>query len=214
MRLRYVKGSKEYIAGHKDIVHDPAALQGKWSEFFGNRNPIHLEIGMGKGQFLSTLASMNPNINYIGIEKYEAVMLKALAKKEAMELSNLALLCEFADELGSFFAAGEIGRIYLNFSDPWPKDRHAKRRLTSDSYLEQYKKILAPGGEIIQKTDNTALFDYSLERLDACGFIVTAKTCDLYASDLLEGNVPTEYEDKFRETGKKICLLKAHYPCK
>lgn len=214
MRLRYVKGSKELIAAHEAIVHDPKDLKGRWHEFFGNSNPIRLEIGMGKGKFLSTLAMQNPDVNYIGIEKYEAVILRALEKKESLELKNLALICDYASELGEIFAEGEIDMIYLNFSDPWPKDRHAKRRLTSDNFLEVYKVILKKGGKVQFKTDNTALFDYSVERALACGYDVPALTRDLHASEFAEGNVCTEYEEKFVAEGKKICFMQAQYPCK
>ena len=214
MRLRYVKGSKELIASHPDIVHDPAQYRGKWHELFGNDHPIRLEIGMGKGRFLSTLAEQNPDINYIGIEKYEAVMLRALEKKTVGGLPNMLLLCEFASDLSEFFDDGEIDTVYLNFSDPWPKDRHAKRRLTSDGFLEVYKRILKPEGELQFKTDNAGLFDYSLERLEACGWKLLFCTRDLHTSELAAENVITEFEERFCTEGKKICCLKSHYPCK
>ena len=214
MRLRYVKGSKELIASHEGIVHNAKELRGKWREYFGNENPVHLEIGMGKGQFLSTLAKQNPDINYIGIEKYEAVMLRALEKKTADDIGNLALLCEYASDLAEYFSEGEVDMIYLNFSDPWPKDRHAKRRLTSDGFLNTYKSILKKNGALQFKTDNLPLFTYSVERLEACGWVIDALSFDLHNSEFSEGNVFTEYEEKFYSEGKKINFLKAHYPCK
>ncbi len=214
MRLRYVKGSKELIASHEGIVHNPKELCGRWHEFFGNTYPIRLEIGMGKGKFLSSLAMQNPDVNYIGIEKYEAVILRALEKKEELGLTNLALMCEYASDLKEIFAEGEIDMIYLNFSDPWPKDRHAKRRLTSDTYLDMYKVILKKGGILQFKTDNTGLFDFSVERATACGWDITALTKDLHSSEFVNGNVCTEYEEKFVSEGKKICFMQAQYPCK
>ena len=195
-------------------MHDPAAKKGHWHEFFGNENPICLEIGMGKGKFISTLAQQNPDINYIGIEKYETVMLKALEKKQSLELKNLALVCEEAASLTDYFDKGEISRIYLNFSDPWPKDRHAKRRLTSDRFLAEYREILAPDGFLQFKTDNDKLFEYSVERLAACGFDIFAISRDLHNSEFAAGNVMTEYEERFSAEGKNICFLQSRYPCK
>lgn len=207
MRLRYVTGSRELIAVHPDIVHEPEKLKGRWSEEFGNTNPICVEIGMGKGKFLTTLAAQNPNINYIGIEKYEAVILRAIEKKQEGEYPNLRLLCFDASAICDIFAPGEISTIYLNFSDPWPKDRHWKRRLTSTVFLERYSQFLAPTGSVRFKTDNVPLFDFSLEQAEEAGWTLLKMTRDLHNSEYAEGNVMTEYEEKFSSMGNAINFM-------
>ena len=155
------------------------------------------------------LAAANPHINYLGIERYSSVLLRALQKRSALELSNIFFLCIDAKEMTDYFAPGEISRIYLNFSDPWPKDRHAKRRLTSPVFLNVYDQILKPDGVIEFKTDNRGLFDYSLESIPEAGWDILASTLDLHHSDMAEGNVMTEYETKFASEGKPICKLVA-----
>ena len=208
MRLRNVKGSRETIADNKYVVHDEESMKGKWSEFFGNTNPIHIEIGMGKGQFIMELARRNPDINYLGMERYESVLYRGLQKLEENPLPNLRLLCEDAALLPDFFEKGELDRIYLNFSDPWPKDRHAKRRLTSRQFLERYDKVLKDDGQIEFKTDNVGLFDFSLEEIDAAGWNLDAFTRDLHHDTAMnEGNIMTEYEEKFSSRGNPICKL-------
>ena len=149
MRLRNVKGSRETIADNKYVVHDEESMKGKWSEFFGNTNPIHIEIGMGKGQFIMELASQNPEINYLGIEKYSSVLVRAIEKREQEEgMTNLYFIRMDAEYIENVFAENEVANIYLNFSDPWPKARHAKRRLTSREFLARYDQILVPDGKV------------------------------------------------------------------
>ena len=148
MRLRNVKGSRETISASEYTVNEPKEYKGKWKEFFGNDNPIHIEVGMGKGKFITTLASDNPGINYIGIEKYSSVLLRALEKMEELEISNICFIRMDAEEIGEVFDKDEVSKIYLNFSDPWPKDRHAKRRLTSRQFLGRYDSILKKDGVI------------------------------------------------------------------
>ena len=209
MRLRNVKGSREKIAATDYVIHDEETMKGRWHEVFGNDNPIHIEIGMGKGQFIMELARRNPDINYIGIEKYSSVLLRGLQKRAELELPNIYFMRIDALELSDVFAAEEVDRIYLNFSDPWPKDRHAKRRLTSDRFLSVYDKILKKDGRIEFKTDNQELFRYSLESIPEAGWRVDEFTFDLHNSAMAEGNVMTEYEMKFCSEGKPICKLVA-----
>lgn len=187
------------------MVHEPAAQRGKWHEVFGNDRPIHIEIGMGKGRFMMELAAANPDINYIGIEKYSTVLLRAVQKMEAQELSNLRLIRMEAEEICEVFDKGEVAKIYLNFSDPWPKDRHAKRRLPSRQFLARYDEILAPDGRIEFKTDNEVLFDFALEELAPAGWKLEAVTRDLHHDgNMLAGNIMTEYEEKFSAMGNPI----------
>lgn len=205
MRLRNVTGSREVIADSPFVVHEPAAQKGKWSEAFGNKNPLHIEIGMGKGRFLMELASANPDINYVGIEKYSTVLLRAVQKLEADGLPNIRLIRMEAEDICGVFGRGEVGRIYLNFSDPWPKDRHAKRRLPSRQFLSRYREILAPGGQVEFKTDNAGLFDFALGEIGPAGWRLEAMTRDLHHSGaMLAGNVMTEYEEKFSKMGNPI----------
>ncbi len=204
MRLRNVKGSRELIAENKYVIEE-TEMKGKWHEIFGNKNPIHIEIGMGKGKFITELAKRNPQINYIGIEKYSSVLVRAIEKREKEEdMQNLYFIRMDAEYLENVFDKGEVAYIYLNFSDPWPKDRHAKRRLTSEQFLSRYKNILSDGGGVTFKTDNTALFDFSLEEADKAGWKKVNVTRDLHNSEFAEGNVMTEYETKFSEMGNPI----------
>ena len=162
MRLRNVTGSREVIAENEYVVHEEKQLKGKWKEFFGNDNPLFIEIGMGKGTFIMECARQNPNINYIGIEKYSSVLIRAIEKRQQEpELSNLFFIRMDAEEIEDVFAPGEVDYIYLNFSDPWPKARTAKRRLTSDRFLSRYINILAEEGGITFKTDNK---DFNLQQ--------------------------------------------------
>ena len=211
MRLRKVKGAKEAIEASTLVIHDAAAKPGHWKEVFGNENPIHIEIGMGKGRFLTALAKQNPRINYIGMERYDSVLVRALEKREQEEeIHNLFYLCEDAKNLTDFFAPGEVARIYLNFSDPWPKDRHAKRRLTSTDFFARYHRILAKEGEVMFKTDNRILFDFSLEQVPLAGWQLKDVTFDLHHSEYAEGNIMTEYEEKFSSLGNPIFRLVAY----
>lgn len=211
MRLRNVKGSRETIAANHYVVHDEEQMKGKWHDFFGNDHPIHIEIGMGKGQFIIELARRNPDINYIGIEKYSSVLVRAIEKRELEEgMQNLYFIRMDAEYIENVFDKDEVSRIYLNFSDPWPKDRHAKRRLTSTRFLGLYDHILIPDGRVIFKTDNRALFDFSLEQVPEAGWILENYTYDLHHSEYNEGNIMTEYEAKFSAMGVPINRLVAY----
>ena len=209
MRLRKVKGAKEAIDASSLVIHDAITKKGHWQEIFGNTNPVHIEIGMGKGRFLTALAKQNPDVNYIGIERYDSVLVRALEKREQEEeITNLFYLCEDAKNITEVFAPEEVARIYLNFSDPWPKDRHAKRRLTSRQFFARYDKVLKKEGHLEFKTDNQDLFTFSLEEIPEAGWRLDASTRDLHHDEILnEGNVMTEYEEKFSSMGNPICKL-------
>ena len=210
MRLRNVKGSREMIAAYEGVINKPQELKGKWAKEFGNNNPIHVEIGMGKGKFISTLAAMNKDINYVGIEKYSSVLIRAVQREENSEEerpSNLRFIRFDAEYITDIFSENEVDRIYLNFSDPWPKDRHAKRRLTSKEFLKRYSAILSKEGSVIFKTDNRDLFDFSLEQIKEADWELVSYTYDLHNSEFVNGNVMTEYETKFVEMGKPINRL-------
>ena len=209
MRLRHIKGAEQQIAESPFVIHDPEEQKGHWRDVFGNDHPIEIEVGMGKGKFIMDLAAAHPDVNYLGIERYSSVLLRALQKRAERDLSNIFFLCIDAKEMADYFAPGEVRRIYLNFSDPWPKDRHAKRRLTSPVFMEVYDSILKPDGVIEFKPDNRGLFEYSLESIPAAGWDILAHTFDLHRSDMAEGNVMTEYETKFASEGKPICKLVA-----
>ena len=211
MRLRKVKGAAEAIAESPLVIHDAPEKKGHWHEVFGNDHPIHIEIGMGKGRFLTELARQNPEINYIGIERYDSVLIRALEKRaEVEELTNLFYLCEDAKNVAEIFDTGEIARIYLNFSDPWPKDRHAKRRLTSREFFARYHEILAKDGAVMFKTDNRILFDFSLQEVPEAGWQLKDVTFDLHHSEYADGNIMTEYEEKFSSLGNPIFRLVAY----
>lgn len=206
MRLRNINGSKEFIEASPYVIQEPEKLKGKWSSLFHNNHPIHIEIGMGKGQFIHELAAANPDINYIGIEMYSSVLYRALEKRAETELENLFFLRFDAKYLADIFDHGEVSRIYLNFSDPWPKDRHAKRRLTSAGFLAIYNEILTSDGFIQFKTDNRDLFDFSVETVEESAlWNINEITYDLHHSEFLEGNIMTEYESRFVAEGKPIC---------
>lgn len=212
MRLRNIPGSKEVITESACVVQNPEQQKGKWKNIFGNDNPIHIEVGMGKGRFIMDMASIHPEINYIGIEMYDSVLLRAVQKKEQREeeLKNVVFIRMDARILPEVFEKGEVERIYLNFSDPWPKERHAKRRLTSRQFLERYDQILAEGGRVEFKTDNRPLFEFSLEEVQESGWTLAAHTFDLHHTpEMLEGNVMTEYEEKFSSMGNPIHKLTA-----
>lgn len=208
MRLRNIKGAREYIDASPFVIHDPQANKGRWNEIFKNDNPIHIEIGMGKGQFIHQLATDNPDINYIGIEKFSSVLYRAIQRREESDLENLFFLRIDAEILPDIFASGEVERIYLNFSDPWPKDRHAKRRLTSPEFLHRYDQVLHQDGYIQFKTDNRALFDFSVESIESTSpWVLRDVTYDLHHSEYLEGNIMTEYENRFVNLGYPIHRL-------
>ena len=205
MRLRHIPGAEQMIEENPHVVHGAKEKKGTWQQIFGNDHPIRIEVGMGKGQFILEQASRNPDVNFVGIEKYSTVLLKAIRKREQMELSNIYFLCEDARELAEIFGPGEVERIYLNFSDPWPKDRHAKRRLTSHEFLARYEKILKKDGTLEFKTDNRVLFDFALEQREIAGWNLDGCTFDLHHDENMnEGNVMTEYEEKFSSMGNPI----------
>ena len=206
MRLRNITGSREVIADSKYVIHDPEQYKGKIRELFGNNNPLHIEIRMGKGRFIMDLAALHPDINYIGIEKYSSVLLRAIQKMEVNELPNIKFIRMDAEDIMEVFGEGEVDRIYLNFSDPWPKDRHAKRRLPSKEFLARYDVILKKEGWLEFKTDNRDLFDFALEQLPLAGWNADEVTFDLHNdAKMNEGNIMTEYEEKFSSKGNPIC---------
>ncbi len=209
MRLRNIPGAGEVIDNSAYCIKEPVELKGKWHDFLGNNNPIHIEVGMGKGRFLMDLARLHPEINYIGIERYTSVLLRAVQKMQEDELPNVHFLCIDAATLPDIFDRNEVDRIYLNFSDPWPKDRHARRRLTSSEFLARYDLFLAPDGRIEFKTDNQDLFTFSLEEIESSDkWHLDASTRDLHHDAAMnEGNIMTEYEEKFSAVGNPICKL-------
>lgn len=207
MRLRNVRGSREAIADSEFTVNEPESMRGKWSELFENDNPIYIEVGMGKGKFITTLAQMNPDINYIGIEKYSSVLIRAVEKRRELDIDNLVFIRMDAENICDVFSEGEVDRIYLNFSDPWPKDRHAKRRLTSRQFMARYNEILKKDGQVEFKTDNRPLFDFSMEEIPQASWNIVESSYDLHNSDMAEGNVMTEYEEKFSAMGNPIHKL-------
>ena len=208
MRLRHIKGAEEQIAESPYVIQEPELHKGSWNQVFGNDNPIQIEVGMGKGRFIMELAQQNPDINYIGIERYSSVLLRGLQKRAQLELNNIYFMCIDAKNMADYFAPGEVDKIYLNFSDPWPKDRHAKRRLTSRQFFARYDQILKKEGHLEFKTDNQDLFTFSLEEVPEAGWKLDASTRDLHHDAVLnEGNVMTEYEEKFSSKGNPICKL-------
>ena len=210
MRLRNVPGARDVMDANEYVYTEPEGMAGTWSQIFGNNNPVHIEIGMGKGRFITTLASMNPDINYVSIEKYSSVLLRAVEKQDELCLPNLRFIRMDAENITSVFGKEEIDRIYLNFSDPWPKDRHAKRRLTSRQFFARYDEILKSTGRVEFKTDNRPLFDFSVEEVNEAGWKLSVCTYDLHNDEkLVEGNVMTEYEERFSSQGNPICKLVA-----
>ena len=208
MRLRNVPGAREIMIENEFVFTEPENMAGTWKEVFGNNNPVRIEIGMGKGRFVSTLAQLNPDINYVGIEKYSSVLLRAVEKQDELNLPNLRFIRMDAEAITEVFDRGEVDRIYLKFSDPWPKDRHAKRRLTSRQFFERYNIILKKDGQVEFKTDNRPLFDFSVEEVKEAGWQLRAVTYDLHNdAKLCEGNVMTEYEERFSAAGNPICKL-------
>lgn len=216
MRLRNIPRAEGVLAASPEVLKNPEQFCGAFRQtVFQNTNPLHIEIGMGKGQFLLTLALQNPSVNYIGIERYSSVLLRPVEKLASMQAAgeaipaNLRFICMDAADISQVFAPGEVDRIYLNFSDPWPKARHARRRLTSLEYLARYDKILAPDGQVEFKTDNRDLFDFSLEQIETSPvWTLAACTFDLHHDPLLnQGNIMTEYEEKFSSMDHPICKL-------
>ena len=206
MRLKNIPGSRDFIAGSDWVVHDETAMRGRWAECFAKAQPLRIEIGCGKGRFITENALLHPEINYIGIEKYSSVLQRAVEKCDKQE--NLRFIRMDAEYICDVFAPGEVDRIYLNFSDPWPKDRHAKRRLPGAQFLARYAQILKPGGLVEFKTDNEALFDFALESLEGSSFEKVYVSRDLHADEeQMRDNVMTEYEERFSAAGNKIFKL-------
>lgn len=212
MRLRNKPWARDFMAEHPDVLlAEPEKLNNGWHTLFGNDHPIHIEVGTGMGQFIIGMALANPNVNYIGIEHFDNVIVSALEKAiEAGKPSNLRLFRANGVDLLDIFHKGEIDRVYLNFSDPWPKTRHEKRRLTHESFLKLYETVLVPGGEIHFKTDNRHLFEYSLVSMSAYGMRLKAVSLDLHA-EMPEDNIMTEYEEKFSAKGQPIYRLESQY---
>lgn len=205
MRLRNVHGAKEKIESSKYIVLNYKELRGNYKSLFGNNNPIHIEIGMGKGQFIVENAKRYPNINFIGIEKFDSVIVRAIEKIEEEEIPNLRLIRMDAQEIAEVFDR-EIETIYLNFSDPWPKVRHAHRRLSSRKFLERYDSLFKDTKRIVMKTDNRHLFEFSIKEFTDYGYAIDNLCLDVYNEGVID-NIPTEYEMKFSSKGFPIYLI-------
>lgn len=211
MRVRNRPGAAEMLAAHPNfVISDPTLWKGKWNELFENDHPIHIEIGMGKGQFITGMAKAHPEINYIGVEMQVSVVSIALDKLIEQPLPNLKLLHVDGSALTEYFADSEVDQIYLNFSDPWPKKRHEKRRLTYKTFLAVDEQILRPNGDIHFKTDNQGLFEYSLASFSQYGMILKQVWLDLHQSQF-EGNIMTEYEEKFSSKGQRIYRVEAQF---
>ena len=206
MRLKNVKNAKEIMLNGKYYIENSNEYKGRWSKLFDNNNPIYIEIGMGKGDFIIENALRYKDINFIGVEKFDSVIVRAIQKSNELELDNLKIVRIDANKLEEVFDK-EIDTIYLNFSDPWPKDRHAKRRLTSSVFLNIYDKIFKDRNRIVMKTDNINLFNYSLESLSNYGYNIVYKTNNLDCLD--KDNIMTEYEKRFYNLGVKINKLEA-----
>ena len=208
MRLRNIPRAESVIETHPVAIKDETSRKGKWGEEFGNERPIHIEIGMGKGRFLLNMAKLHPQVNYIGIERYSSVLLRALElydTEEFCDLKNVRMICMDAVQIDDVFDKNEVSRIYLNFSDPWPKAKHARRRLTSREFLARYEQIIPKGGQLEFKTDNTELFNFSLEEVRESSWELSAYTYNLHNHEKMnEGNVMTEYEEKFSKQGNQI----------
>lgn len=201
MRLKHIKGSEEVVKNSSVVIKNPENYKGKWKSVFANNHKIELEIGMGKGSFLIELARRNPSVNYIGVEKYPSVLLSALEVIQSKGLTNIKIICMDAYKIDEVFYK-EISKLYLNFSDPWPKKRHEKRRLTSSVFLNKYNKIFKHFKLIEQKTDNDEFFNYSLESYKTNKYHVIKKSTNYFA------DVRTEYENKFIAKGKNINYVK------
>ncbi|WP_204465599.1 tRNA (guanosine(46)-N7)-methyltransferase TrmB [Shouchella xiaoxiensis] len=212
MRLRHKPWAREELDKRPNLViQNPASFQGKWKDVFEKNQPLHIEVGTGKGQFITNMAIQNPTINFIGVERYESVLLTAMEKAELAGLKNLKFLGQDVKNLNQFFAENEVDRLFINFTDPWPKSRHEKRRLTYKTFLAIYKQVLKKDGEIHFKTDNQGLFEYSLHSMSTFGLSLKNVSLDLHNS-AIENNIMTEYEERFSEKGMRIYRLEATYP--
>ncbi|KAB2334336.1 tRNA (guanosine(46)-N7)-methyltransferase TrmB [Bacillus mesophilum] len=211
MRQRNKPWAKDKLNEYPQyVIASPQEHKGNWDTVFDQKQPLHIEIGTGKGRFITGMAKANPHINYIGIELADSVIVSALDRIIEEEIPNVKLMNVNANDLEEFFAKGDVDRVYLNFSDPWPKSRHAKRRLTYKSFLQIYENILVDQGEIHFKTDNQGLFEYSLTSFSEYGMLLTYVSLDLHKSDY-EGNIMTEYEEKFSNKGSRIYRCEVRY---
>lgn len=212
MRLRRKPWGDNELNTNDRFIKDPEKNKGKWREIFDNNKPIHVEIGTGKGQFLTSMSLLNPNINYIGIERQTNVIVSALKKSREKEVSkNIVFFVADVKDLLNYFESKEIDRIYINFCDPWPnKKKWAKRRLTHKNFLSLYEKLFEDNGEIFFKTDNKGLFEFSLNEIVDKGWRLHNISLDLHNSNF-EGNIKTEYEEKFSSIGMPIYRLEAYY---
>lgn len=210
MRMRYKPWAEDYLKKEPNIVDIDGSHAGRISEWFDNDQPIYIEVGSGRGQFITTLAAKHPEINFISMEREKSVMIKVLDKVIEQGLTNIKLICNDAIELNDYFKDGEVSRLYLNFSDPWPKKRHTKRRLTYQTYLALYKQVLKDDGEIHFKTDNRGLFAYSLESMSQFGMYFTKINLNLHEEGD-EENIETEYERKFSDKGSRIYRMEAKF---
>ncbi|MDW3796382.1 tRNA (guanosine(46)-N7)-methyltransferase TrmB [Staphylococcus saprophyticus] len=210
MRMRYKPWAEDYLKKEPNIVDIDGSHAGRISEWFDNDQPIYIEVGSGRGQFITTLAAKHPEINFISMEREKSVMIKVLDKVIEQGLTNIKLICNDAIELNDYFKDGEVSRLHLNFSDPWPKKRHTKRRLTYQTYLALYKQVLKDDGEIHFKTDNRGLFAYSLESMSQFGMYFTKINLNLHEEDD-EENIETEYERKFSDKGSRIYRMEAKF---
>ena len=209
MRQRKIKDVEEKLTKYGQFIVDaPMEKKGTWKEIFGNDHPLYLEIGCGKGQFIMGYAQAHPEWNFIAIEGQESVVLRALQKAEKLELPNVRFVVEYVKDIRDLFDDGELSGLFLNFSDSWPKERHAKRRLTYGQRLLQYKQIVTDGGNIQFKTDNEGLFDFTLEQIEEVEMEILEMSRDLHNSEFAEKNITTEYEDKFAGRGKNINYVK------
>ncbi|MGM9886548.1 MULTISPECIES: tRNA (guanosine(46)-N7)-methyltransferase TrmB [unclassified Lactococcus] len=213
MRVKHRKGASEHLKANTHlVVENPADFKGRWSERFGNQNPIHIEIGSGKGAFIVGMAALHPEINYVAIDLQLSVLSYALDRAIEADLPNIQMILVNGSALTEYFADGEVDQVYLNFSDPWPKTRHEKRRLTYKSFLATDEQILKPNGEIHFKTDNRSLFEYSLVSMTNYGMKLKQVWLDLHADEAFAPqNVMTEYEQKFSSKGQVIYRLEAQF---
>lgn len=208
MRLRYVEDAYKQIGDHERMILKPEQHKGQWASLFKNPEaPLHVEFGAGKGGFIIGLSEQNLQVNYLAFERNSKVVYRSIEKLKTIANDNFFIVCADITELENIFSEESLDRIYLNFSDPWPKDRHAKRRLTHETFLNRYAKVLKEGGEIHFKTDNDGLFEFSVEEFKRLGWTLLLCTTDLHNSEFNEGNVMTEYEEKFSSSGKNINKL-------
>ncbi|MFK3958067.1 tRNA (guanosine(46)-N7)-methyltransferase TrmB [Guptibacillus hwajinpoensis] len=211
MRQRNKPWAEEMFAKNPQFVPaNPTDRKGNWKDVFDNSNPIHLEVGTGKGQFIIGMAKQNPDVNFVGLELSSSVMVSALEKLIEEDVPNVRLLNENAQDLSTIFEENEVSRVYLNFSDPWPKNRHEKRRLTNNTFLDLYRDVMKPNGEVHFKTDNQGLFEYSLHSFSLYGMILNQVSLNLHQSNM-EDNVMTEYEEKFSSKGSRIYRCEAQF---